>query len=91
MAIMNHAKFHFNWLMLTLIFGIRTSEPPPPPLAWRTTEKAGSDRVNWRGITAKSHIGSENSKRMEKAFLVCGCHIDLVFAYFQYLLSDRMS
>ena len=34
--IMAHAKFHFNRLMLTLIFGIR---------AWRTTEKAGPDRV----------------------------------------------
>ena len=31
MAIMTHAKFHFNQLMLTLIFGIRASEPPPPP------------------------------------------------------------
>ena len=29
MAIMTHAKFHFNWLMLTLIFGIWASEPPP--------------------------------------------------------------
>ena len=42
MAIMTHTKFHFNWLMLTLIFGIRASEPPPPP---RTTEKAEPDRV----------------------------------------------
>ena len=31
MAIMTHAKFHFNWLRLTLIFGIWASEPPPPP------------------------------------------------------------
>ena len=30
MAIMIHAKFHFNWLMLTLIFGIWASEPPGP-------------------------------------------------------------
>ena len=30
MAIMTHTKFHFNWLMLTLIFGIRASEPPLP-------------------------------------------------------------
>ena len=43
MAIMIRAKFHFNWLMLTLIFGIWASEPPR---AWRTTEKAGPDRVN---------------------------------------------
>ena len=42
MAIMTHDKFYFNWLMLTLIFGIWASEPP---LAWRTTEKAGPDRV----------------------------------------------
>ena len=44
---MTHAKFHFNRLMLTLIFGIRASEPPPPPWAWRTTEKAEPDRVKW--------------------------------------------
>ena len=43
MAIMILAKFNFNWLMLTLIFGIWASEPPPR--AWRTTEKAGPDRV----------------------------------------------
>ena len=39
MAIMTHPKFHFNRLMLTLISGIRASEPPPTR-AWRTTEKA---------------------------------------------------
>ena len=27
MGIMTQAKFHFNGLMLTLIFGIRASEP----------------------------------------------------------------
>ena len=43
MGIMSHAKFHFNRLMLTLIFGIRASEFP---WAWQTTEKAGPDRVN---------------------------------------------
>ena len=32
MHIMIHVKFHFNWLMLTLIFGI-------------STEKSGPDRV----------------------------------------------
>ena len=40
---MTRVKFHFNRLILTLIFGIWASEPPPPPpplslsLAWRTT------------------------------------------------------
>ena len=48
MDIMAHAKFR---LMLTLIFGIWAFEPPPlgplspPSRAWRTTEKAGPDRV----------------------------------------------
>ena len=42
MDIMTHAKFYFNRLMLTLIFAIRASEPPR---AWRTTKKAGPDRV----------------------------------------------
>ena len=32
MDIMTHAKFYFNRLILTSIFGIRASEPPPPPL-----------------------------------------------------------
>ena len=40
---MTHAKFNFNQLMLTLIFGIQASELP---WAWRMTEKAGPDRVN---------------------------------------------
>ena len=31
MDIVTHAKFNFNQLMLTLIFGIRASEPPPRP------------------------------------------------------------
>ena len=57
MAIMTHAKFHFNWLMLTLIFGIWASEPPR---AWRTTEKAGPDRVKsaftWRFDFNKSQL-----------------------------------
>ena len=30
MVIMTHAKFHFNRLMLTLIFGIRASDPLGP-------------------------------------------------------------
>ena len=47
-AITTHAKFHFNWLMLTLIFGIWASEPPR---AWRTTERAGPDGVKYRGIS----------------------------------------
>ena len=39
---MTHAKFHFNQLMFTLIFGIRASEPFPfLPGAWRKTGKAG--------------------------------------------------
>ena len=46
MAIITHAKFHFNQLMVTLIFGIRESEPPPPPRARETIEKVGPDRVN---------------------------------------------
>ena len=31
MAILTHAKFHLNRLMVTLIFGILASEPPPGP------------------------------------------------------------
>ena len=30
MDIMTHAKFYFNWLTLTLIFGIQASEPLGP-------------------------------------------------------------
>ena len=41
-CIMTHAKFHFNRLMLTLMFGIWASEPP---WAWRTTEKAALQKV----------------------------------------------
>ena len=34
MAILTHAKFHFNRLMVTLISGIRVSEPPPGSGEW---------------------------------------------------------
>ena len=54
MAIMTHAKFHFNWLMLTLIFGIWASEPPR---ALRTTEKAGPDRVKAGDIKVGAFLG----------------------------------
>ena len=30
MAILTHAKFHFNWLMLTLILASGTLSLPPP-------------------------------------------------------------
>ena len=53
MAIMTHIKFHFNWLMLTLIFGIWASEPPR---AWRTTEKAGPDRVKYMILMIKAKL-----------------------------------
>ena len=58
MAIMTHAKFHFNRLMFILIFGIRASEPPR---AWRTTEKAGPDRVNV--VSAEDRATNENKLR----------------------------
>ena len=44
MAVMTYAKFHSNQLMLTLSFGVWTSEAPLQ--AWQSTEKAGPDRVN---------------------------------------------
>ena len=44
MAIMTHAKFHFNRLIVTLIF--LASGPVSYPRAWRTTENAGPDRLN---------------------------------------------
>ena len=62
MAIITHAKFHFNQLMLTLIFGIWVSEPP---WAWRTTEKARSDRVK-QGKKNKECIDQKLFKTEEK-------------------------
>ena len=51
---MTHTKFHFSWLMLTLLFGIWASEPPR---AWRMTEKAGPDRVKRvKGSTVKQKL-----------------------------------
>ena len=79
MGIMTHAKFHFNWLMLTLIFGIRASEPPPPPPppAWRTTEKAWPNRVKANEILninslqlTTSTILNINSLQLKKKFAV---------------------
>ena len=41
MAIMTHAKFHSNRLMLTLIFGVWASEPPSPPWPGDQLKKPG--------------------------------------------------
>ena len=46
MAIMTHAKFDFNWLMLTLIFGIWASEPPPGP----------GERLKRPGLIGLNHV-----------------------------------
>ena len=53
MDIMTRVEFHFNRLMLTLIFGVWASEPPR---AWRATEKAGLDRVKESPIHHKNYI-----------------------------------
>ena len=50
MVIMTHAKFHFNPVDVNLDFWHLSLCPslPPPPQAWRATEKAGPDRVNFK-------------------------------------------
>ena len=52
MVIMTHGKFHFDLLMLTLIFGIRVSDSQ----AWCTTEKAGPDRVKFDELTGYKDV-----------------------------------
>ena len=47
--------------MLTLIFGIWASEPPR---AWRTTEKAGPDRV--KGDQSVCHLKKKQQQKTEK-------------------------
>ena len=47
--------------MLTLIFGIRASEPPR---AWRTTEKAGPDRVKVIGIRPMAPVQNSVSLKL---------------------------
>ena len=67
MNIMTHATFHFNWLILTLIFGIRASETP---WAWRTTEKAGPYRVkNWLKFFYFLIFGGEPSSFVHRVAL----------------------
>ena len=52
MAIMTHScQVLFQSVDATLIFGIWAFEPPP--WAWRTTEKAGPDRVKLFYITRR--------------------------------------
>ena len=56
--------------MLTLIFAIRASEPPR---AWRTTEKAGPDRVNVQNRSFRSkidpHVNFSNFQAEKKFFI----------------------
>ena len=73
MAIMTHAKFHFNWLMLTLIFGIWASESPR---AWQTTEKAGPVRVK-----STTPIYNEKLRVDKLAFLTPAYNSLAVFVY----------
>ena len=81
MDIMTHAKFHFNRLMLTLISGVWASEPPPPPRAWRTTEKAGPDRVKEKS--------SDHFKGLPKLKLLTNilCQSDLILGVINFVLS----
>ena len=51
MAIMTHPKFHFNRLMLTLIFGIQASELPPPGPGERL-KRPGLIRLSWISVHA---------------------------------------
>ena len=55
MAIMNHAKFHFNQLMLTLIFGIWASEPFPP--------RGPGERLKRPGLIGLKQGGSKHRRR----------------------------
>ena len=74
MGIMTHAKFHFNRLTLTLIFGIWASEPPPLP-GWRMTEKAGPDRVNQILLTLhKQYLKDDYMKLVIKQYF---CSVNL--------------
>ena len=58
MAMMTHAKFHSNRLMLTLIFGIWASEPPGPGDRLKRPGLIGLRRILLavRGEAAKSPI-----------------------------------
>ena len=55
MAILTHAKFHFNRLMVTLIFGIWASEPPPGP----------SERLKRPGLIGLSLFMAGPKSRLE--------------------------
>ena len=58
MAIMTHAKFRFNWLMLTLIFDIFASEPPPGP--GKRLKRPGLIGLKFRYNETYGTITSEN-------------------------------
>ena len=75
--IMTHAKFNFNQLMLTLIFGIRASEPPP----------GSGERLKRPGLIGLSAMRLDNScfeNNTNVCFLSClnkllGSHFVKVF------------
>ena len=62
MAIMTYAKFNFNGLMLTLIFGIR---------AWRATEKAGPHRVKVKYLRQREGAEYSINKRPCRPYSHC--------------------
>ena len=73
-AIMTDAKFQFNQLMLTLIFGIRASEPPPPP-------SGPGERLKRPGLVG---LISYLWYLLSKCYLCCpGCGVQQICKYLE--------
>ena len=52
MVLMSHAKFRFNWLMLTLIFSILASEPSTWP----------GERLKMPGLIGLRHLQTSDHR-----------------------------
>ena len=91
MAIMTHAKFHFNWLMLTLIFGIWASEPPPPPGPGERLKRPGLIGLIYYWVSQKKCIQcfiKGNSQNKTKILTKCYVSVyQRANSYFDILLE----
>ena len=86
---MTHAKFHFNWLMLTLIFGIWASEPPGPG---ERLKRPGLIGLRHGSVIEKAILDNQGSSVLRCFFSLLSINDNLVLCHlakYVYLAFEK--